>query len=185
MLEDISMSMASTGLYYMFLLFFWKRNEIKALLSDLENYDEFGKPNNLDKMNHSFNLYSIIYYLYCLGGIALYFVIAQTIGARACAQRNEMYKRNEVCGFFSPLWLPFDYNFTPAYEILITIQFLSGIYAAPVLMISFMIFVIVQHVCCKIRHLKSLITGVFQSENIITQRNRLNNIIQYHQFIIR
>lgn len=185
LLDDISMTMASIGLYYIFALFLLKRNEITELLRDLEDYKEFGKPENVDKINNSFNLYSKVYYGYCIIGIFLYFVIAQTTGAKACVERNEMYERNEVCGFFSPLWMPFDFNYTPVYQILMLAQLLSGVYAAPVLTISFMIFVIVQHLCCKITHLKSLSVEVFRSETLTIQRNRLTKIIRYHQFIIR
>lgn len=179
------MSMASVGLYYIFAQFLRRRDGITVLLQHLQDYKEFGKPANVDKINDSFNLLSKIYYFYCVAGIVLYFVLAQTTGAIACVERNVRFTRNEVCGFFSPLWFPFNYNYTPVYEILMTTQLLSGMYAAPVLTISFMVFVIVQHICCKIRHLKSLMIEVFCSQDVITQRTRLINIIRYHQFIIR
>lgn len=183
--EDISMFMTSVGLYYIFVLFLWKRNAITVLLQDLQDYNDFGKPHNIDKLNDSFNLYTKVYYYYCAASVFLYGIISQTSGARQCKERNEKYGRDEVCGFIAPLWLPFNYNYTPIYEILMIVQLMFGLNAAAVLMISFMIFVIVQHICCKIKHLKGSVAEIFSSQDPAIQRKRLINVIRYHQYIIR
>lgn len=185
MLDDISLCMASIGLYYIYISFLWSRKEVTSLIQDLQDYEKFGKPHDTDKINKQFNLYSKLYYSYCFVGIALYFIVVHTSGAKACIDRNVQYGRNEVCGFFSPFWLPFKYNFTPAYEIMMAVQLLSALYSAPVLTISFMVFVVVQHVCCKIRHLKCLLNETSLERNLAVQRKRLIEIINYHQYIIR
>lgn len=179
------MCMASTGLYYISISFQYSRKEVTILIENLQNYKEFGKPKDVDKINFKFNFLSKLYYFYCFLGIALYFIVVHTAGAKACIERNEEYRRNEVCGFFSPFWLPFNYNFTPAYEIMVSIQFMSALYSAPVLTISFMVFVIVQHVCCKIRHLKQLIGSTSLEMSLSKQKQQLVSIITYHQHIIR
>lgn len=184
-LDDISMCLAHTGLYYIFLSFLWKRQDINLLLQDLQDYKEFGKPKDAENINKQLNFYTKIYYWYCEAGIIFYFVFVHTIGAKACKARNKELGSNEVCGFFAPIWLPFNYSSTPLYEIVLIIQLLSSLYSGPVITVSFMIFVIVQHVCCKIRHLKNLIIELFLSRRCIKKKNHLIRIIRYHQFIIR
>lgn len=170
--------MASSGLYYIYASFLWSREKVVTLIQDLQDCKQFGKPHDTNKINKRFNFYSKLFYYYCLAGIIFYFILAHTVGGKACAARNKKYGRNETCGLFSPLWLPFNYNFTPAYEIVAIIQVASSLYAAPVLTISFMIFVIVQHICCKIRHLKGYLLGEISHKRLI-------DIIHYHQHIIR
>lgn len=185
-LDDLSMCLAHTGLYYIFVVFLWKRNEITLLLQDLQNWHDFGQPEDADEVNKQFNFYTKIYYVYCGVGMIFYFLFVHTVGAKACEARNEaLAGRKEICGFFAPIWLPFNYNSTPIYEVVLTIQLLSSFYSGPVITVSFMIFVIVQHVRCKIRHLKKLMMELFRSSEFTTQNERLIVIIRYHQFIIR
>lgn len=123
--------------------------------------------------------------MYCVVGTNIYFILAQTVEVKICQEKNEKFERNEVCGFFIHIWLPFDYSVAPTYQILCIIQYLSCIYAAPILTIPFTIFVMLQHMICKIRHLKSMALEVLDNADSSVQKIRLGNWIRYHQTLIR
>lgn len=185
MLDDISVSLALAGLHYILILFLWKRKDISQLIQALGDYSKFGTPEDAKHVNDSFNLYTKLYYIYCIVGANLYFLLAQTVEANTCKKNNEKFGRDEVCGFFSNIWLPFDYDTTPTYEVLCALQYLASLYATPVLTIPFIIFVILQHMICKIKHLRNMATEVFEVEDPSIQKERLGNWIRYHQDIIR
>lgn len=181
----MSVCISITGLFFCLLLFLWKRNDITFLIQELGNYSEFGKPDDAEHINNSLNFYTKLYYIYCLAGSAFYYVLTLTIQARQCLEKNRKFKRDEVCGYAANLWLPFDYNFTPVYEIISALQFLMSIYIVPSLTISFVVFVMLQHVIFKIRHLKSMICEIFSVQDKSLQKKRLFTCIRYHQSIIR
>lgn len=170
---------------YCFILFHWKRNDIVLLIQELGDYSKFGKPDDAENINKSFNLYTKLYYLYCVAGASSYSLLAQTVQASQCLEKNRKFERTEVCGYTVNLWLPFDYNFTPVYETIGIIQFLAAFYAVPILTLSFVVFVMLQHVTCKIRHLKSMACEIFTVQDKFEQKKRLFNCICYHQSIIR
>lgn len=185
LLEDMALAFTSAGIFYVFFLFLFKRRDIRQLIQELENYDVFGKPEDAENLNRSYNFYSKLYYLYCCVATSIFFVLNQTIGAHRCREKNVEFNRDEVCGLFMHVWLPFDYNFTPLYEVMVVLTYLIGIYAGPVLIIFFLVFVILQHLTCKIRHLKQMAEGIFKTQDLYTQRQKLITCIRYHQYIIR
>lgn len=162
-----------------------KSQAIASLIQQLENCTEFGKPEQADNVNKTYNFYSKLFYFYCIVGVTIWFILAQTIEGNNCRSENEKFDRDEVCGFVVHIWLPFNYNYTPAYEILFVLQYFACIYGGPVLTIFFMVFVVLQHITCKIRHLKIMADGIFECHNYVLQKKRLIHCIRYHQHIIK
>lgn len=185
LLDDISVSLGLGGMYYILILFLWKRKNIAQLIQGLANYNKFGKPQDAGNVNDTLNFYTKLFYIYCIVGVNIYFILAQTVAANVCHENNKKFNRDEVCGFFTNMWLPFEYNTTPIYELLCAVQFISSLYAAPILLIPFTIFVMLHHMICKIRHLKTMAVKVFDSEDLLIQKKRLGNWICYHQDLIR
>lgn len=185
MFDDIAMCMSCGGLFYILTLFLWKRKDIILLIQEIGDYNAFGVPHDAVKTNDSFNFYSKLFYIYCLAGGTCYFILCQTLEANTCLEKNEKFGRDETCGLFVHLWLPFRYNFTPAYEIICAIQYFCCIYAGPVLTIPFAFFVMLQHIVCKIRHLKTMAAEIFHTDDLFLLRQRLFTCIRYHQSIIR
>lgn len=185
MLEGFGVAVTCSGIFYVFFLFLYKRQDIIRLIQELENYDVFGKPEDIDDINKLYNFYSKLYYIYCTVGASFFFIFNQTFGKNHCQFENAEFSRDEVCGFFMHVWLPFAYNFTPVYEVVAVSSLFCGVYAAPVFTIFFLVFVIVQHLTCKIRHLKTMAQDIFETEDAQEQRERLLNCIRYHQYIIR
>lgn len=184
MLNDVAVSLTCSGLYYMFGLFIWKRKEVESLVRALGDYTEFGKPDGVEAANRSFNFFSKLYYLYCVFGASIYFVLTQTVEMKDCTVKNEKYERSEVCGLLVNIWLPFEHSVTPIYETIVFTQFLAGIYCAPVLTISFMVFIMQQHLNLKIGHLKGMVRSIFEGQDARLHRDRLNHCIRYHQHIV-
>lgn len=184
-MEDVALSLSATGLFYIFFLFLYKIHDVADLIKELENYEPFGKPHDADHINKSCNFYSKLFYVYCFSAASLFFAFNQTIGATHCREKNEKFNRDEVCGFFTHVWLPFDYNFTPAYEMMAVFQYFVCIYATPAFTICFMVFVMLQHLVCKIRHLKRMAEDIFEIQDSYEQKERLITCIRYHQYIIR
>lgn len=166
-------------------MFLYKKHGIAKLIQELQNYGVFGKPEDAESVNKTFNFYTKLYYCYCLLGASCFFLFNQTVGAKHCREKNKKINRNEVCGLFTHMWLPFDYNFTPAYEIMAVLQCIEGLYAAPVLSVFFTVVVMLQHLICKIRHLKQMAEDVFKVHDLFIQKQRLITCIRYHQYIIR
>ncbi|KAG5862942.1 hypothetical protein JTB14_034169 [Gonioctena quinquepunctata] len=165
-------------------LFLYNHKSYLKLCSDINNFREFGEPENFEEARKKANLITIIFVIYSTFGIFLYGFT--TINSSSCKQFNEAHAANEICNTFFPVWLPYDTISTSFATIISTLQlfatltvFYSGICIGSLVCNSASL--IVTH----IDKLKEMIHLVFEESDPVIKSRKLKQWIRYHNIILR
>lgn len=159
---------------------------MRRIMESLGNLETYGKPSEIDSIDRKLNIMSFLYYLYCACGVMIYAVQSATLEKWSCQEKNRKYDRDEVCGFFVPIWTPFKSDSFPVFHLVFALQIGSSMYCAsqPGVM-GFCVFFLTYHLVGRIRHLKEKLKLVFQTDSSEEQKRRLHHCIDYHQYIIK
>lgn len=182
--DDLSVVCAYVGITYAFAVFLSKQKNIVDLIRNLGTFEEHEKPPLIETTNKTYNLYTKIYLFYCCAAPALCYFICYSFEEPGCKKKNLEYGRDEVCGMLVPIWLPFEFNYTPVKQLVLMLQCLSAsVILGSGTTINLLTFFCMQHLCKRIRHLKHNLQKVFVTPE--GQRERLYRCIHQNIRIIQ
>ncbi|KAG5873273.1 hypothetical protein JTB14_013184 [Gonioctena quinquepunctata] len=165
-------------------LFLYNHKSWLRLCSDINNFREYGKPQNFEEAQKKGNLITIIPLIDVT--LALVSHGFTTINSSSCKKFNEAHGANEICNTFYPIWLPYDTISTSFATIISILQlyasltvFYSGI------CVSFLVCNSASLIVSHIDELKELIHLVFEESDPVIKSLKLKQWIRYHNIILR
>lgn len=136
-------------------IFVLGKNKWVNLFEKVANFKTYRKPKNFENENKKINIYSIIYILYCNGGLLLNCLIAK-YNKSECLEINTKRALKEQCGYYMPVWFPFELIF-PWNEIFFALQFTAClILIPPAAAIYYLPFEVAMHIEIRIDDLKNV-----------------------------
>lgn len=178
------MIIAYVGITYGVHAFLSKQKQFVAFLDSLATFEEHEKPLFIEETNKTYNFFSKIFMTYVLTAAFLSYGACKNYDLHACEKKNLEYGRDEVCGMLVPVWLPFEFNYTPIKQIVLLIQFVSATTAVGTgCTINFVSFLCMQYLRERIRHLRFNYQKVFADPK--RQRIRLFRCIRHHNKLIK
>ncbi|KAG5872547.1 hypothetical protein JTB14_030061 [Gonioctena quinquepunctata] len=182
--EDISVITTMLIFEVSVCLFLYNHKSYLKLCSDINNFREFGEPENFEEARKKGNSLAIIFVMYSTFCIFLYGFT--TINSGSCKKFNEAHGAHEICNTFYPVWLPYDTISTSSATIISTLQlfatltvFYSGICIGSLVCNSASL--IVSH----IDKLKEMIHLLFEESDPVIKSRKLKQWIRYHNIILR
>ncbi|KAJ8917495.1 hypothetical protein NQ315_005544 [Exocentrus adspersus] len=184
--EDLSTMLGVTECILVTTLFISSYDKWSEFLTDLEHCNNFATPKAFDNTINKLNLYSLLYGSYSIVGCLIYAVIAIMKTPR-CKKFNEEHNLNEICGSFTVLVLPFDFNNVSLVvrSVIFFVHMILGMFT--LVTASVTIFVTYESaviLSCHFGELKKYLKEVFETESIEEQKQRLGFCIRYHNNIL-
>lgn len=182
--EDVSITSAFFHLLSVTIIFLVSNQKWASLLEKINDFSKYKKSSNFNQLNKKLNMYSLIYVIYCLGGVVVFALIAKYNKIK-CLKINVERNLHEQCGFFVPVWFPIVIPY-PWNEVYFGLQAIGAAVIAPTAAIIFTIpFQVAMNIVLKIDDLKNDIIDVFEESDAAKQREKFVYCVQYHQFILR
>lgn len=170
---------------YVIIVFLAKRQQIAKTIHMLEDYTDYGIPEDFEKETKRISYIASFYTGYAVyGGIP--FCLYQYFGRKRCLRENAINPKPDlVCGLVSGTWMPFDINYSPRFEIYFIIQSIAAVLLAKTGFTIFcLIFVITEHYVIKLKHLKSMIKRISSTPQISVNKY-IKLCVQYHHRILQ
>jgi hypothetical protein len=179
--EDLAFFATSICLALMMILYALKQRDLLALMLDLCNFVQFGKPPQFDSVNKTLEFWVKFIFAYCIFG-AVFYNLVKIIEIPQCRRSRKI---SGTCGSLIQLWTPFDPDDGVTASLIVFYVFLIALIMVKVtLMVSVQVLEISWNIKLRIDQLKSMLLGCFD-DDVAASRRRLNHCIQYHIDIIR
>ncbi|XP_068897189.1 odorant receptor 85c-like [Tenebrio molitor] len=164
------------------MVFIYVKNQPKValLLRDLSNFYTFGLPPEFEQQEKVLNVLSNVSFAYAIFASLLYNLVR--LYQKPECEETKMEK--EICGFIVPVWLPFEMDYFPLYELGFFYMYASTVLILKsALVIPFHAFEISQHIILRIKHLNTIIIKCLDGDYEECRKN-LQKCIHYHREII-
>mgnify|MGYP005984030745 FL=1 len=163
------------GVMYFASFFITNRTTIMKIISDLSDFDNFGKPPQFDIRNKE------------LDEVARSFRFVLHVAIVGVFLWPAIYTgdcKDEVCGLVAPIWLPFDYDYFPVKQVIYLWQcYCCVVTYGAAGMISMAMLETMEHLVVRIQHLKMLLVEVVEEKNPFVRQELLARWVEYHVFI--
>lgn len=180
MTEEVAIIIAIYGTYYMVLAYVKNQKKAARILRDLSNFERFGVPPGFEEEEKRLKMYITVVFIYAIITITFYNFF-KLYEKGVCEKFNEEHELQEHCGLLSPVWIPFDINHFPLFELVFLYLFTCChmLMKLP-LIVSYNALEMVHHIILRINHLKIMITECFDDPDYEISRRKLRECILYH-----
>ncbi|KAG5864293.1 hypothetical protein JTB14_023368 [Gonioctena quinquepunctata] len=165
-------------------LFLYNHKSWLRLCSDINNFREFGKPQNFEETQKKGNLLTILPLIYTTFAMFLYGFTS--LNSSSCKKFNKDHGANEICNTFYSVWLPYDTISTSFTTMISTLQLfatLTVLYSG--LCICCLVCNSASLIVSHIDELKEMIYLVFEESDPMIKSQKLKQWIRYHNIILR
>lgn len=172
-------------MYYAVIVFMLQGRNIASLIENLEDYSRFGKPPDTDESIKHLHLLAYSYQIYSYCGVLITAIVAN-LERKLCETKNVKYHTDNICGLFTPAWMPFSIEQPPVKQIYFAIVFISAIWLASssVCCIS-VLFTCIRCIISKIYHLMDLFSTMFNYKTVKERKQHLTYNIRYQLYIYK
>jgi hypothetical protein len=178
--EDVAVMLSITGTTYMVFIYVKNQPKVALLLRDLSTFNYFGMPPDFEQQEKILNVLSNVTFAYAMVAALLY----NLVRLYQKSECEEMKMEKEICGFIVPVWLPFEMDYFPVYELGFFYMYASTVLILKsALVIPFHAFEISQHIILRIKHLNTIIVKCLDGNYDYCRKN-LQKCIHYHREII-
>ncbi|KAH0811127.1 hypothetical protein GEV33_011663 [Tenebrio molitor] len=178
--EDVAVMLSITGTTYMVFIYVKNQPKVALLLRDLSTFHYFGMPPDFEQQEKILNVLSNVTFAYAMVAALLYNLV-RLYQKPEC---EEMKMEKEICGFIVPVWLHFEMDYFPFYELGFFYMYASTVLILKsALVIPFHAFEISQHIILRIKHLNTIIVKCLDGDYDYCRKN-LQKCIHYHREII-
>jgi hypothetical protein len=182
--ESIVVLFLGIFLSYSFLLYFKQLNEIVDFTKDLENFRQFGEPENLEQFKKKHDKRVKLLYGYCVVGLVVYSAVSY-LEEPYCRRKYDEQNAKDVCGFMVPVWIPFDLSDPIIKHIVFSFQACSMLLVLlPAILGTYFAVTCVDLITIRIEHLQNVLENIEVLPRSL-KKSKLKWSVQYHVRILR
>ncbi|KAJ3652159.1 hypothetical protein Zmor_018148 [Zophobas morio] len=182
LIENFIALICIAGMVYMIICFIHKRKLIKQLVEQLPNFNFYNKPSNLMETDDKANLYAKVFLFYGVFGNIVYMIMPY-LNIETCRVRQAQVDRDVPCGLVTRCWFPFNFDYSPVFEIVFVHQFYTCTMVSLIILdLTMLLCGFLMHIINQLKHLRNLIAKLNCLEAVFAKKIRF--CIQYHQQII-
>jgi hypothetical protein len=171
-------------LSYTFILYSMKVNDIVEFTRDLENFQQFGEPQNLKEFKEQHNKRVKLLYGYCVVGVIVYSAVSY-LEEPYCKRKYDEQNAMDLCGFLVPVWVPFDLSDPIIKHIVFSLQAFSMLLVLlPAIVGTYFTVICVDLITIRIEHLQNVLENIGVLPRGL-QKNQLKWCVKYHVRILR
>lgn len=170
----------------MSICFLSKRDQIRSLLQEIEDFKKYCGMLDLDEIDQRATFHTKCFLLYTILGIISY-VSVPLLTVEVCEdRRSENMKRNGIpCGLVARFRLPFAFDYTPLFQIALAHQiYLVTSITIVIVTITMLLCGLLLFATEQLKYLRSLMLGTC-SHHEKTIRDKFRFCIRYHTVIIK
>nr|XP_023018413.1 odorant receptor 85b-like [Leptinotarsa decemlineata] len=176
---------ALLSVIYVSTCFILKKKEIKRLIDSLKIFEDYLPEDEIDKAEKSAKFYTKTFLFYGIIGNGLY-ESSPFMSFKECRgeRTQQMIKLGIPCKVIVRYVLPFKYDTTPFYELVILEQVAVAILGTILVMtISMLVCGILTHIASNLSYLKKIIEDISRVEEP-QLKDHVNLCIKYHTIIL-
>ncbi|CAH1374824.1 unnamed protein product [Tenebrio molitor] len=182
-LLDVQNFTSQLGVLCFIIFVMQTRQLFVQIVSDLSNFELFGKPPRLEMRRETLDryvkLFVVILYLAVLA-----FIAWPLVSIQSCWDSNKQFGRNEPCGLLLPMWLPWDQNLFPWKQMTFVWQaYCCVVSYGSAGITALALLETMEYLLVRIQHLKTLIGDVVEQPDPRKRQKLLAKWVQYHVYI--
>nr|XP_022917193.1 uncharacterized protein LOC111426750 [Onthophagus taurus] len=185
--EKLESLFVAAGLFQMLInctAMFKQRHKIKQLYAILENFENYGIPENIATIAFIINMISVFFVCYCVTGgffVALYPVYDY----ENCMWKAELSNKTILCGFGTKVSYPYDIQGGLVYLIHVAIEIYTICFScsggAIIVNCTLGAF---EFIILRINQLKNMLDKAFETNDRLEHKKRFRECIIFHIYII-
>nr|AVH87268.1 odorant receptor 27 [Holotrichia parallela] len=183
-IQELLGTVCIIGAMYMGICFVQNRKDIKNLLESIDNFALYTDMNS-KQVDQKASFYSKLVIAYGLLGTLIY-TTSPLLSRSSCAVKRTQYEidHGKPCGIIVALRLPFRYDITPTFQLMILHEMLTaGMTALLVVSITMLICGILEHAISQLKEVRKCILNLGQaSDEEIVQS--VGFAVRYHCAVI-
>lgn len=181
--ENILYALCITLLLTFTMIFKLKRRALKETITKLYGLEEYFDSPETRKMEKRIKIIANVLFVYIILSCTVH-VAFPFFNLKSCEEekKHAVYTKEIPCGVIFPIRFPFDYNHSPAYELVIIYIGLS-VYAFPSVIANTLLlnFSLALHTIGHLRNYKNIVSEAVSTQN----EDLMKRCIDYHDAIIR